>query len=481
MNAGKILIGWASRDVTPKGKVSLCGQFHVRLTEEIHDPLTTTALALESEDKSAQAIIVSLDAALIADYLIEGCRKILSATLPDFNPENIFISATHTHTAPDHPGIISKLYWPRLDLPDDVISEEAYGNLLIERISEAAIEAWKKRKPGALSWGKGHAVVGFNRRVSYFNGNTVMYGKSDDVNFSHIEGYEDHGVDMLFTYDANHKLTGMIANVPCPSQCTEGAYFVSADYWHETRQEIRKRHGTDLFVLAQCAAAGDQSPRTMVNRQADARMLELKGYGDEYNMARRQDIADKIAAAVNEALPLASKDIHDSVEFAHNVDHVELTRRRATEEDFQTAKKEVAEWRKKFDELKGTDPAFHAYSSAYRRIGFNQQVLDLYEEQKRGENLTMPVELHSLRIGDIAMCTNRFEYFLDFGLRIKSRSKALQTFIVQLAGNGTYLPTERAMKGGSYGAYIASTPIGPEGGQEIVEKELKSINSMWEN
>ena len=481
MNAGKILIGWASRDVTPKGKVSLCGQFHVRLTEEIHDPLTTTALALESEDESAQAIIVSLDAALIADYLIEGCRKILSATLPDFNPENIFISATHTHTAPDHPGIISKLYWPRLDLPDDVISEEAYGNLLIERISEAAIEAWKKRKPGALSWGKGHAVVGFNRRVSYFNGNTVMYGKSDDVNFSHIEGYEDHGVDMLFTYDANHKLTGMIVNVPCPSQCTEGAYFVSADYWHETRQEIRKRHGNDLFILAQCAAAGDQSPRTMVNRQADARMLELKGYGDEYNMARRQDIADKIVAAVNEALPLASKDIHDSVEFAHNVDNVELTRRRATEEDFQTAKKEVAEWRKKFDELEGTDSASHAYSSAYRRIGFNQQVLDLYEEQKRGENLTMPVELHSLRIGDIAMCTNRFEYFLDFGLRIKSRSKALQTFIVQLAGNGTYLPTERAMKGGSYGAYIASTPVGPEGGQEIVEKELKSINSMWEN
>ncbi|OGV40261.1 MAG: hypothetical protein A2020_15600 [Lentisphaerae bacterium GWF2_45_14] len=479
MNAGKILVGWGQEDVTPYGKnVSLRGQFHVRLTKEIRDPLMTTALALEAEGKSDQAIIVSLDAVGISNYVTDGCRKVLATEIPDFDANKFFISATHTHTAPDQPGVVLS---SRPPLDDDVMSEESYGNLLIEKISSAAVRAWKARRPGALSWGKGHAVVGFNRRVSYFNGNTVMYGKSDDPNFSHIEGYEDHGVDMLFAYDVKHKLTGMIVNVPCPSQCTESAYFVSADYWHETRQEIRKRHGKDLFVLAQCAAAGDQSPRIMVNRQSDARILELKGYGNEYNMARRQDIADKIAAAVDEVLPLASKDIRDSVEFAHKVDNIALTRRRATEEDLETAMSEVAAWKVRLEELKDQEPSSVPYSSAYRRIGFNQRVIDLYEEQKRGENLTMPVELHSLRIGDIAMCSNRFEYFLDFGLRIKSRSKALQTFIVQLAGEGTYLPTERAMKGGSYGAFIASTPVGPEGGQEIVEKEVESINSMWEN
>jgi hypothetical protein len=36
------------------------------------------------------------------------------------------------------------------------------------------------------------------------------------------------------------------------------------------------------------------------------------------------------------------------------------------------------------------------------------------------------------------------------------------------------------MKGGSYGAYIASTPIGPEGGQVIVEECVKSINEMFD-
>lgn len=478
MKATKILIGWAQADVTPYGrKVSLRGQFHVRLSEEVHDPLTTTVLALESEDKSGQAIIVSLDAVSVSSYVTEGCRKVISKEIQDFDPQKFFISVTHTHTAPEQPGIILAAI---PELGKDVMTGMEYGDMLVNKISAAAISAWKSRKPGALSWGKGHAVVGFNRRVSYFNGSTVMYGKTDDPNFSHVEGYEDHGVDMLFTYDAKHDLTGMLVNVPCPSQCTEGAYFISADYWHETRNEIRKRHGKDLFILAQCAAAGDQSPRTMVNRQADARMLELKGYGDEYNMARRQDIADKIADAVDEVVPLVAKDIRDNIEFAHKSDMLELTQRRATEKDLEDAKSEVSIYKAKLEEIKDQDHASVAYSSTYRRIGFNQRVIDLYEEQKRGESLTLPVELHSLRIGDIAMCTNRFEYFLDFGLRIKSRSKAVQTFIVQLAGEGTYLPTERAMKGGSYGAYIASTPIGPEGGQQIVEKEVESINDMWE-
>jgi len=472
----KILIGWGSREVTPKGKVSLRGQFHVRISDEIKDHLTTTALALESADASEQAIIVSLDSVWVSDILTNLCREILKKELPGFDPEKLFISATHSHTAP---GQKIKFFNDPPGLGTDVLSSGEYTDFLAAKICEAAIEAWDNRKTGALSWGKGHAVVGFNRRVSYFDGSTVMYGQTDKPEFSHVEGYEDHGVDMLFTYDADHKLTGMLLNVPCPSQCSESEWFVSADYWHETRQSIRSNHGEKLYILPQCAAAGDQSPRTMVNRQADARMLELKGYGDDYNMARRQDIADKISAAVDEVLPLVAKDIRDELEFCHVSANLDLKQRVASNEDLETATKEVAAWKARLDELKDTDPVSIEYSHAFRRIGFNQKVIDMYHAQKRGEQLSLPVELHTIRLGDIAMSTNRFEYYLDFGLRIKARSKAIQTFIVQLAGNGTYLPTERAMSGGSYGAYIASTPIGPEGGQEIVDNQVEIINKMF--
>jgi hypothetical protein len=476
----KILVGWGSRDVTPDKKVSLRGQFHVRISKKINDPLTTTALALESADGTEQAIIISLDAVGISDYITNGCRKVLSEKLPEFNSEKFFISVTHTHTAPDQPGAILSTR-PELK---GVMAEKEYGDLLIEKISEAAIEAWNNRKAGAVSWGKGHAVVGFNRRMSYFDGSSVMYGQTDKPEFSHVEGYEDHEVNMLFTYDAEHNLTGMVVNVPCPAQCTEGGYFVSADYWHETRQEIRKRHGKKLYILPQCAAAGDQSPRTMVDRKADERMLKLKGYTNnmgypsDYDVMRRHDIADKIANAVDEVLPLVAQDIRDKAEFKHEVLNIELTQRTATLEDLESAQSEVANWKAQLEELKDYDPASAEYSSAFRRVGFNQKVIDMYNAQQKGQNTT-PVELHCIRLGDIAFCSNRFEYYLDFGVRIKARSKAVQTFLIQLAGEGTYLPTQRALEGGSYGAFIASTPIGPDGGQAIVEAEVATINKMF--
>lgn len=56
---------------------------------------------------------------------------------------------------------------------------------------------------------------------------------------------------------------------------------------------------------------------------------------------------------------------------------------------------------------------------------------------------------------NVAFTTNPFELFLDFGNKIKARSKAEQTFIVQLCwGCSGYLPTEKAEKAGHYSAYI---------------------------
>jgi hypothetical protein len=64
-------------------------------------------------------------------------------------------------------------------------------------------------------------------------------------------------------------------------------------------------------------------------------------------------------------------------------------------------------------------------------------------------------------------------------MRIKARSKAIQTFVVQLTGSGTYLPVERSVKGGSYGAIASSCVVGPEGGKELVEETLKCIDELF--
>ena len=90
------------------------------------------------------------------------------------------------------------------------------------------------------------------------------------------------------------------------------------------------------------------------------------------------------------------------------------------------------------------------------------------------------MELHVIRLGDAAFCTNPFELFTEFGIQIKGRSAAVQTFVVQLTGaRGGYIPTERAVRGGGYSAEVMSNKVGPEGGQVFVDRTVDAINSMW--
>jgi hypothetical protein len=105
--------------------------------------------------------------------------------------------------------------------------------------------------------------------------------------------------------------------------------------------------------------------------------------------------------------------------------------------------------------------------------------MDRYEKQKSGEAKPYQMELHVLRLGDVAIATNPFELFTDYGLRMKARSPSIQTFVVQLTGPGTYLPTARAERGGGYSAIIESTQVGHEGGQVLVDETLGLIHSFW--
>jgi len=65
-------------------------------------------------------------------------------------------------------------------------------------------------------------------------------------------------------------------------------------------------------------------------------------------------------------------------------------------------------------------------------------------------------------------------------VQMQGRSKALQTFVLQLTnGSSGYLATERAINGGGYSAVIASNRVGPEGGQVLVDRSVELINSLW--
>jgi hypothetical protein len=200
-------------------------------------------------------------------------------------------------------------------------------------------------------------------------------------------------------------------------------------------------------------------------KQAEERMLKLRG------MTMRQEIGRRVANAVDEVLPIAKQAIQANLPLQHVVREIKLPRRMVTDE-------EAAEVRADLVKL---EAEAKAGINNYRIMKRVQRALERYEKQ--GESPAIPTELHVIRLGDIAFATNRFELFLDYGIRIKARSPAVQTFLVQLAANdgwcGTYLPTARAVGGKGYGGGVYDNEVGPEGGQVIVEETVKALNELW--
>jgi hypothetical protein len=506
-------IGWATRDITPDQKVILAGQFHARVSEGIMDPITATALAVESVNDDAtrgQVVMVSCDLACMTNELRDAVRARVAATCEGLEPDSIMINATHTHSAPDSRlvpyGMESGAdaykarlkavqpastdtrdfgMWPNLGL--DVMSPGEYLEFAAGRVADAVKSAWAKRETSAIAYGLGHAVVGRNRRLTYQDGSSQMYGNAGKPEFRHVEGYEDHSVYAMMTYNRERDLTGIVVNVPCPSQVSEQIYRISADYWHETRVELRKRFGPDIFILAQCAPAGDQSPHVLIGKRAEERMWRLKGRDTDQN-APRQEIAQRIADALGDIIPCAEQELDWAPTCMHVVETLELSRRLITAADVDEALQEARPFKEKYAKLieeiannpdiRKTPRWYTEVTQAYRRMERGERVKQRLELQRQQPKL--PFEVHAIRLGEIAFASNPFELYLDYAVRIRELSKATQTFLVQKAGsNGTYLPSGRSVAHKGYGSVPASTDIGPEGGEKLIEWTVETLNRMW--
>jgi len=450
-----LLAGWAVRDITPDRPASLRGQMHVRISTHARTPLTVTALALEgpgADGRLHQALFLSCDRAAAEEELVAGVREVLRDKLPEFDPSMLIMTGTHTHSAP----VANEGMYPPQG--PEILTPTEYMSFSVARAADAAVEAWQNRKPAAVTSAYGHAVVAHNRRAVYFDGSAKMYGRTNDENFDCIEGYTDHSVDMLFLWDDARKLTGVVVNVPCPSQTEESSTYISADYWHETREELKRRLGSDIFVLAQCGAGGDQSPHPLLYGDIENHMRERKG------ITEQQDIAARIGDAVEDAFHTAQEHAGPGLPFMHFVRTLKLPFHKVTKRD--------ADWARK--ELKTVQSRKDWWAENL------QGVVERYKVQGK-KMLCEPCELHVLRVGGVALATNPYELYLDYGLRVKARSKAGQTIVVNLAGPGGYLPTEKAVKGGSYSGSAASFLVAPEGGHMLVCHTLEMIDGLWKD
>lgn len=485
MHPSRINIGRAETDITPVNQpVLLRGQMYVRVSEGVKDPLKASVAVFESQGE--HVVFVACD--LLSGFV--ELRDAVRARLqvPGLDPRKIILHATHTHTAPqiiDTGDFFAEL---GVDDPPSVFPPSAYISWAAERIEAAVRQAWEKRAPGSIAFGHDVAVVGRNRRWVDNDGGANMYGGErnrglnarNQERFSHIEGYEDHSLKLLSTYDADGRLTGMIVNLPSPSQEEEHGLLISADFWHEARRELRKRHGEHVFVLPQCSAGGDQTSHLILENKAHERMLELRG------RTAREEIAMRIAEAVDRILPYLDGQHIDSPVLAHHVESLELPLNPLSEKQRDDALTQVVEYRTAFEREKlllQTNPDLRKQprwwvdaSMPWSRMMRHVDVVERFEAQKA--RATQPMDIHIVRLGEVAFASNAVEYYLDFGIQIKVRSPFIQTFLVQLTGDGTYVPSARSVAGGGYGSVPISNVLGVEAGERIRDRTVELLKQL---
>ncbi len=490
----KTLVGWAEESLVPSKKVSLAGQFYERISEHVETEITATAMAVQRDDE--RAILISCDIVNIDGNLGTKIREKFAKMTDEVASEQLIFGATHSHTSIKYaagptPSVRildeflpeGKKYKKLVEADESVLEPEEAQEFLSERIALAAKRAWDNRKEALYANAFGRAAVGFCRRVCYNDGSAQMWGDTNTATFTALEGGNDSGIELMYLFDASKKLTGIVANVACPSQILEHRSFISADYWGEAKKLLRQKFGQEIFLLAMCGAGGDQCPRDLVRwvqpetpindpnisrpnvieRTADPSMFDLSGC----RLAGKR-VANEIISVYEEITELK-----EEIPFEHKAFVLDLPLRKATIEQYNTAVREITYY---IDKNKDQEQFNYKDNAAmYVYAG----TINRYRQQQTQE--IVPTEVHLLRFGDVAIATNPFELFLDYGNYIKARSFAKQTFIMQLTcGSLGYLPTEKAEKGGHYSAYISSGTVGHEGGDQLARKSVTEINKMFQ-
>ena len=238
-------VGVGKENITPPIGTALAGYFHVRTSESIRDDLFARAMVVQ--EGGEQLVIVSCDLIWLSAGIVDEARRLIQQHI-GAPSERIMISATHTHTGPvtaaDGMG-------PR---------DRDYLAALPGRIAKAVVAASKSARDVTLRVGS-IDVPGFSsNRLFRLNDGTEVFGKrhrAADV----IErcGPCDTQMVVLAAYDLDHRLAGMLVNLPLHVDVIGGgnATAISADWPGEMATAVSAIYGDEVETLFLQGCSGD--------------------------------------------------------------------------------------------------------------------------------------------------------------------------------------------------------------------------------
>lgn len=464
--------GFAVKSILPNKPNLLRGQFNVRRATKALDPLLCTALYVS--DGVDHTVLISLDMTGISSSAVSDIAREVAKELPGFDESRLAAACTHTHTAPFLESDNAVESWGEaFRLTDEVLEgsqrpEEYKSEVFVPACARAIIEAARSAEECTLSAFCEYAPIGHIRRARYLDGSSVMYGETENDAFDQLEGGADNAVTALFFHTEDGRPKGAIVNVSCPAQVWEHGDKYSADYIGRFRELASDM---DMPILTLIGAAGNVAPRDLL-RHRQRFMTEPKDgfaymYGrDGVNWAGER-LCEAFRRAYGSRIPVSDG-------FYHSFKMLDLPLFTVTEEEYEEALAGL----KAFYDKYGSD-IYSAPDMERMQSASHAGKVKRYERQKKSPYYSSAV--HVIALGDVAIATNPFELYNQYGQRMIARSPFAFTMVSQLTSDsGGYLPTDDAIRAKSYSATVSDCMVRQKGGDMLTEYTVNELKKAFE-
>lgn len=250
---GTVDVGVARMDITPYGPIRLSGylRYGARKNESegVLQQLWAKAIAF-GNDAQGPSVVITADLAGIQLHMVRSIANKI-AKKRKFNPANLVICTSHTHSGPDM-GNSHSMYFDPL-LPVDQLGRIAlYLDTLEMKLEQVALQALDNRQPSLLAWGQGSVGFALNRRVIK-EGKWVGHGKVPD-------GPVDHTLPLLRITDPNGTLKAVFVSYACHGTTLLDDINKTHGDWIGEAQRIMEEHHPGIIAMVAQGCAGDSDP-----------------------------------------------------------------------------------------------------------------------------------------------------------------------------------------------------------------------------
>ncbi len=417
--------GTACVDITPKEfPVLVCGSFYSRSASAVHDPLFARCLVLDNG--ATRLVLMVVDTIAIPDTMDDQVKAAASKAT-GIAPENMMISATHTHSGGSVVGALATE-------PDPAYSEFLPGKL-VECIEKAAANL----RPAKVGWAgedhpEGTFCRVFIRRPDCIGTDptgrqtirAMMHPGHQNPEYIGPCGPADPEVSVLAVQSLDGKPMALVANY---SMHYFGAGAISADYY-----------GDFSRIVSQQLADGDESFVAMMSHGTSGDQ-QWQDYANPRNQIARGQYAANVAEAALRAY--AKIEFHQSAPLAVAQRRIKIK--------LQQPDNDIQAWAEKlYGEMGGRSPA--SLPEVYAREVMLIRELDVVERK-----------LQVLRIGELGIAAMPAEVYAITGLKLKLQCPLADMFAVELA-NGFlgYIPPPEVRPLGGYNTWPARHTVTPD-------------------